>query len=288
LIRSAQEHIDAVVGGSFFALSIEEARKPVEKMASNQSWDEESTQSCTRKVHHLEEVDMLTAKIDLLMKKLENLGLDHLKMVDARVTCEECGEAGHMGINCPTVSQDVNFIGNSNNGFHSNQDLNAWWNKPSFSFNNRQQGGMRQNFNRNEPSLRDIIRDQVRINDEIGKKTHATNKLLDNINAKVDNFKVATQNQLSFNKMLEMQIQQISAALPRQSNRDSSKTLIQENVRSIFTVFQERAPKSNKGSLGGVSKDKKPSAAENFSMKFSRRVKNTMPTMTSSPITLAT
>jgi hypothetical protein len=37
---------------------------------------------------------MLTAKIDLLMKKLENSGLDHLKMVDARVTCEECGETG--------------------------------------------------------------------------------------------------------------------------------------------------------------------------------------------------
>jgi hypothetical protein len=36
LILSAQEHIDAATGGSFFALSIEEARKLVEKMASNQ------------------------------------------------------------------------------------------------------------------------------------------------------------------------------------------------------------------------------------------------------------
>jgi hypothetical protein len=35
---------------------------------------------------------MLTTKIDLLMKKLENPGLNHLKMVNARVTCEECGE----------------------------------------------------------------------------------------------------------------------------------------------------------------------------------------------------
>jgi hypothetical protein len=32
-------------------------------------------------------VDMLTTKIDLLMKKLEDLSLDHLKMVDARMTC---------------------------------------------------------------------------------------------------------------------------------------------------------------------------------------------------------
>jgi hypothetical protein len=124
LIRSAQEHIDVAVGGSFFALSIEEAHKMVEKMASNQSWDEEHTQTHTRKVHQLEEVDMLTAKIDLLMKKLENPGLEHLKMVDARVTCEECGETGHMGIHCPIVSQDVNFIGNSNNGFCPNQGFN--------------------------------------------------------------------------------------------------------------------------------------------------------------------
>jgi hypothetical protein len=37
LIRTAHEHIDAAAGGSFFALSIEEARKLIEKMASNQS-----------------------------------------------------------------------------------------------------------------------------------------------------------------------------------------------------------------------------------------------------------
>jgi hypothetical protein len=43
LIRLAREHIDAVVGGSFFALSIEEAHKLVEKMAPNQSWNEEHT-----------------------------------------------------------------------------------------------------------------------------------------------------------------------------------------------------------------------------------------------------
>jgi hypothetical protein len=61
LIRLAWDHIDATAGGSIFALSIEEVRKLVEKMASNLSWNEERT----------------------LMKKLENWGLDHLKMVDS-------------------------------------------------------------------------------------------------------------------------------------------------------------------------------------------------------------
>jgi hypothetical protein len=128
-------------------------------------------------------------------------------------TCLECGETCHMGINCPTVPQGVNIVGNSNNDFCPNQDFNVGQNKPSFPFGNRQQGSNGQNFNRNEPSLRDIIRDQVRINDQVGKKIHATDKLLENINGKMDNFKVATQNQLSFNKMMETQMQQISAAI---------------------------------------------------------------------------
>jgi hypothetical protein len=138
LICSAREHIDVAAGRSSFALSIEEAHKLIEKMASNQSWDDERTQTRTCKVLQLEEVDMLTAKIDLLMKKLENPILDHLKLVDARVTCELYRETYHMGINCPTVSQDVNFVGNSNNDFCPNQGFSAGWNKLSFPFDNRQ------------------------------------------------------------------------------------------------------------------------------------------------------
>jgi hypothetical protein len=68
--------------------------------------------------------------------------------------------------------------------------------------------------------------------------------------------------------MLETQIQQISAAISSQRNEGSFKTPIQESVRSIFTVFKEKALKSTKGSLGGVGRDKKPSTAENFSTKF--------------------
>jgi hypothetical protein len=33
--------------------------------------------------------------------------------------------------------------------------------KPSFPFDNHQQGGMGQNFNTSEPSLKDIVRDQL-------------------------------------------------------------------------------------------------------------------------------
>jgi hypothetical protein len=136
-------------------------------------------------------VDKLTTKIDLLMKKLENPGLDHLKMVNARVMCEECREMGHMGINYLTVPRDINSVGNFNNGFHPNQGFNAGWNKPSFLFDNRQQGGMGHNFYRSEPSLKDIVRDQLMINSEVGKKLLATDRILESIDSKMNNFTVA-------------------------------------------------------------------------------------------------
>jgi hypothetical protein len=91
---------------------------------------------------------MLTAKIDLLMKKLEDLSLHHLKMVDARMTCEECRETGHMGVNFPRIHPDINFVGNSNNGFRSNQGFNLGWNKTNFPFDNCQYGGNGQNSTR--------------------------------------------------------------------------------------------------------------------------------------------
>jgi uncharacterized protein with GYD domain len=47
----------------------------------------------------------------------------------------------------------------------------------------------------------------VKINHDFDKRFQATNKLLENMGVKMDNFTVAMQNQLSFNKMLETQIQ---------------------------------------------------------------------------------
>jgi hypothetical protein len=84
----------------------------------------------------------------------------------------------------------MNFIVNSI-GFHPNQSFNSGWNKPSFPFDILPQGGNGQNFNRNEPSLRDYIRDQVKINDNFGKRLQAIGKLLEIMNGKMDSFTIA-------------------------------------------------------------------------------------------------
>jgi hypothetical protein len=143
-----------------------------------------------------------------------------------------------MGINCLTVSQDVNFVGNSNNGFRPNQGFNAGCNKPSFPFNNCQQGGMGQNFNRSEPSLKDIVRDQLRIHLEVGKKLLTNDRILESIDSKMDNLTVAVQNQLNFNKVLETRIVQLAATLPHPNGRDflgQPVVPIKENVKVVIT-----------------------------------------------------
>ena len=68
----AQNHINASSGGSFLLLDVTGAKVLVEKIASNQSWKGERQQQTRKGIHHIDSVDMLAAKMDLLIKKLES------------------------------------------------------------------------------------------------------------------------------------------------------------------------------------------------------------------------
>jgi hypothetical protein len=119
LTTSAHENIDAAAGGSFLSLTIREVTTLVEKIASNQGWNKERTQPHKRGgMHQVKEVDMLFAKMDMLMKKLDQRDQQKKKVMhihDSRMTCEECGGIGHTGSNCPEVQEDVNYINNNIN-----------------------------------------------------------------------------------------------------------------------------------------------------------------------------
>ena len=73
LTNSTRETMDAAAGGAFLSLTIPAAIALVEKMASNQGWNQEHVQTRKRGggMHQLKEIDMLSAKMDLLMKRLE-------------------------------------------------------------------------------------------------------------------------------------------------------------------------------------------------------------------------
>jgi hypothetical protein len=126
LTTSACENINAVAGGSFLSLTIHDATALVEKIVSDQGWNEERTQPHKRGggMHQLKEVDMLSAKMDLLMKKLDERDNEknEVKLIhDSCITYEECGGTGHLGSNCPEIQEDVNYIKNNNN-YHPQQN----------------------------------------------------------------------------------------------------------------------------------------------------------------------
>ena len=62
--------------------------------------------------------------------------------------------------------------------------------------------------------MRDLVVGQAKINESLNKKLATNDKILEGINAKVETLSSALKNQLSFNKMIETQLAQISAAVP--------------------------------------------------------------------------
>jgi len=80
-------------------------------MASNSTSNEERTQSRKKGggIYHLKEADMVTAKLDLIMKKLDIEKKEVMHINDSHTTCEECGDYMHSAISCPTLQEDVNL-----------------------------------------------------------------------------------------------------------------------------------------------------------------------------------
>jgi hypothetical protein len=118
LTTSTRETMDVATRGAFLSLTIKDAITLVEKMASNQGCSEERTQPRKRGgMHQLKEVDMLSTKMDLLMKRLDDRASEKKEVMhihDSGMTCEECGGTGHSGHNCPEIQEDVNYNTNYN------------------------------------------------------------------------------------------------------------------------------------------------------------------------------
>ena len=71
LTMTSRANIDAAAGGAFLDLTIAKSKALVEKMVSNQGWSDEQLQPRTKGMHTVKETDMITAKLDLLIKKME-------------------------------------------------------------------------------------------------------------------------------------------------------------------------------------------------------------------------
>jgi hypothetical protein len=183
LNQQAQDHVDAAAGGSFLSLDVARAKTLIDKIASNQSCKGERQPARPRGVHQIDTVDMLAAKLEFLMKKLESPHQEVNQISESRMTCETCGETGQSGNSCPLTQEDTNIVGSKNNpnlGFRPQQ---GWNSKPNLPFGQQQCMNFNNSF---QPTLKDLVYGQKQINDNISKKFLANDKILESMPAQLE------------------------------------------------------------------------------------------------------
>ena len=158
---------------------------------------------------------MLSMKIALLLKKFEDYSQDKaqkqtLQALETRMMCEVCGNVGHSGENCLEIQEEALYLNGNYNGFRPQGGQG--WNQPCPYYQGG--NGNSNSFGPNQPTLRDLVYGQAKINESLQKKLAATDKSMETIHAKMDGFSTSMKNQLSFNKALETQLAQLAATTP--------------------------------------------------------------------------
>ena len=80
--------------------------------------------------------------------------------------------------------------------------------------------------------MRDLILEQAKINESISKRLVSNDKVLENINTKMESFSFAIKDQLSYNKKIGSQIAQLVATLPFATNLEKVNAITTRGGRS--------------------------------------------------------
>jgi hypothetical protein len=148
----------------------------------------------------VEKEDILEGKIDSLMRRLEKMEIEKkeaqdLKAVEARSTCEECREYGHVRKDCLEEAKVLDYM--------RKVDL------PNFYGQGRPQFNASSSIPNSVPlriQLKDFMDEQAKINKDTITKLKAIDKVLENIDSKVTEVGSSNHQVLNMMKMLEMQV----------------------------------------------------------------------------------
>jgi hypothetical protein len=202
--------IDASAGGSI----IQEAFTLFKKVADNDTWASSGhllpvqLTGNVKGVLQVEKENILEGKIDSLMRRLEKMEIEKkeaqdLKAVEARSTCEECGEYGHVHKDCPEEAKVLEYMRKG--------DL------PNFRYG---QGRPQFNASSSIPNsvplriqLQDFMDEQAKINKDTVTKFKAIDKVLENIDSIVTEVESSKYQVLNMMKMLETQVGQLVGRL---------------------------------------------------------------------------
>jgi hypothetical protein len=83
-----------------------------------------------------------------------------------------------------------------------------------------------------QPTLRDLVGQQIRMNSEIKVKLAANDGILEDINVKMDSFSAAIEDQLKFNKKIEEKIKQLAMVLPTATDPKQVRAITTRGGRS--------------------------------------------------------
>ena len=108
---------------------------------------------------------------------------------DSRMTCEECENTGHSGNNCLKTHEDVNFV---NNNYFCPQQNQGWNQQQRPNYQGNPQGNNFNNFN--QPPLRELISGKSKFMEGLSRKLASNDKVLENINNRMDNLSSAIKN----------------------------------------------------------------------------------------------
>lgn len=123
-----------------------------------------------------------------------------------------------------------------------------------------QQGQGKYQGNPNQSSLKDLDLEQARINEDISKKLASHDKILENINNKIDNFSSVIKDQLSYNKMLETQTAQLSTAMLSATNLEKVNVVTTRGGKST----SDPTYPAKTGKAPAVQKEKEDNDVEEF------------------------
>jgi hypothetical protein len=235
--------IDASAGGSIIELTPTKAFTLFKKVADNDTWASSGRlhpvqpTGNVKGVLQVKKENILEGKIDSLMRRLEKMEIEKkeaqdLNAAEARSTCEECGEYGHVHKDCPEEAKVLDYMRKGE--------------LPNFRYG---QGRPQFNASSSIPNsvllriqLKEFMDEQAKINKDTVTKFKAIDKVLENIDSKVTEVGSSNHQVLNMMKMLETQVGQLAGRL----NSDEGKLPRQPKGPESVKAIQTRLGKETK------------------------------------------
>jgi hypothetical protein len=236
LTMASRTIIDVSAGGSIIELTLTEAFSLFKKVADNDKWVSSGRllpvppTGNVKGVFQVEKENILEGKIDSLMRRLEKMEIEKkeaqdLKAVEARSTCEECEEYGHVHKDCPEEARVLDYMRKG--------DL------PNFRYG---QGRPQFNASSSIPNLvplriqlKDFMDEQANINKDTVTKFKAIDKVLENIDSKVTEVGSSNDQVLNMMKMLKTQVGQLAGRLTTNEGKLPEQPKGPETMKAIQT-----------------------------------------------------